>query len=217
MLRNAPANSPTIRIVSIGDSVIAGKCADPNRGWVDIFARELSHNQSTIKLINNGRGGSTIAEIRRRLQKDCIDQKPDVVILGIGVNDSRFRPSQSAAETPIEKFRAGLDGILFAIREKTRAKIIVAGQVPVIDRLVDPFKDDKHYRRASQLEYERELHEASVQYQALFIDNFTRWVERGEEFIRSHLEDGLHPNNAGHRDIAAHAGHLYDAHFEALS
>ena len=170
-----------------------------------------------MSLINNGRGGYTISQLQKRLHRDCIDHQPDVVILGVGVNDSRFRPSQLGAETPIEQYRAGLGEILRTIGEKTGAKIIVSGQVPVIDGLVDPYKEDKHYRRILQIEYERELHNASVQYQALFIDNFARWLERGEEFINSHLEDGLHPNTLGHRDIATYAGRLYDVYWERMS
>src|SRR5882672_2742763 len=140
MLKAMPTKTSSLpfRIVAIGDSVIEGKAADPHCGWVDLFSSQLYAEPTLVQLINRGRGGCTVSLLRARLYQDCIAHDPDLVVVGVGVNDSRHRPSRSGPETPIGQFRYELEQILSTLKEKTSADILVPGQVPVIDRLVNP-------------------------------------------------------------------------------
>ena len=205
--------SPSVpRIVAIGDSIIEGTGATENHGWIYLFAQQF---RSDFELINNGEGGSTTEYWVRHLQADCIDLRPSIVILGIGTNDARYRPSINRSEVPLESFEKNLSWILKTIRRKTSARILVSGQTPVLDKYANPYKDDKSHIRNLQPPYEHAIYQATAREGVLYFDNFARWLSHGEDFIERSLADGLHPNNAGHAEIARYAHYFFLLHSDA--
>lgn len=200
-------NTVTPRVVAIGDSIIKGTGAPRGRGWVSLLTRKLNSHGRPYVLVNLAEGGSNAETIHAEMVEECCSLNPRIIILGIGVNDSRFRPSLHRHEIPIGKFREVLTKSLEKIRQRTAAKILVSGQTPVIDRLVSPYKKDKYYRRAWQAPYEGILSELARRYKATYLDNFHHWVDEGERFIQDHTTDGLHPNSLGHLALASWAWH----------
>jgi lysophospholipase L1-like esterase len=192
-------------VVAIGDSLIEGKSATENRGWVQLFAANLQAEVGQIELHNLGDGGDNIFAAKKMFESKWRGQKADLCILGIGVNDSRYRPSMESSEVPIRGFRRELASLIRKLKRCSRGSVIVSGQVPVIDRLTDPYKEDKHYRRSLQINYERALWEIAQAEEVHFLDHFVRWSAFGDQFIEEHLADGLHPNDAGHEDLSRYA------------
>ena len=45
---------------------------------------ELAH---TVHMFNRGVGGNTIRNLQHRWQVDCLDLKPDHLVVKIGIND----------------------------------------------------------------------------------------------------------------------------------
>ena len=196
-------------VVAIGDSVIEGKAALEDKGWVYLFSNHLRGLGFEHSLVNNGSGGNTSEDVRRSLREDCLNHNPDLVILGVGVNDSRFRPSKGGNDVELRRFQENVRYIVEQVRALSKASnMIVVGQAPVIDELVDPYKPDKHYRRALQVPYERVLEEQAKSSQSTFVPIFDEWVSRGDDFVRTHLADGLHPNVDGHQVIEKSVFHL---------
>ena len=189
-------------VVAIGDSVIEGKAAPDDKGWVYLFSNHLLSVGFEHSLVNNGSGGNTSEDVRRSLREDCLSLHPDLVILGVGVNDSRFRPSKGGNDVELRRFQDNVRYIVEQVRALSKAPdLIVVVQAPVIDELVDPYKPDTHYRRGLQVTYERVLGEQAKSSQSIFVPIFDEWVLRGDGFVRAHLADGLHPNVDGHRMI----------------
>jgi lysophospholipase L1-like esterase len=52
------------------------------RGWFQALVPELS-----LKVINRGVGGDRTTELLARWRQDCLELKPDVLSVSIGVND----------------------------------------------------------------------------------------------------------------------------------
>lgn len=189
-------------VVAIGDSVIEGKAAPKAKGWVYLLSNRLLNLGFQHTLLNNGAGGNTSEDVRRSLREECLRHNPDSVLLGVGVNDSRFRLSKSGNDVEILRFQENIQYILEQISALRKGvKVVVVGQAPVIDELVDPYKPDKHYRRKLQVPYERILEEQARSYQAIFVPIFNEWLSLGDDFVKAHLADGLHPNIGGHQVI----------------
>ena len=194
----------TFVVAAIGDSLIEGKSASNEIGWVSLLVKHLERKRKIV-FLNTGKGGNTSVKVAARLAEDCLDHDPDLIILGYGVNDSRHRPSLGRSEVEIEEFSKTTEEMFTNITQRSSAMVLVSGLVPVQDEMVDPYKEDKHYRRTLQVPYDNALKQLSKKYGYLFLDVFPKWISRGEDFIASHLADGLHPNDKGHQFIADHA------------
>ena len=73
------------KIVAVGDSITeAGKYPG---GYVWLLQRYLSdlYPDRKIKILNAGISGNKASDMQARFQKDAIDQKPDLVMINVGV------------------------------------------------------------------------------------------------------------------------------------
>jgi lysophospholipase L1-like esterase len=84
-IQNLLAGKP--KIVIVGDSITeAGKYPG---GYVWLLERYLSalDPDRKIELLNAGISGNKAADMQARFHKDAIDQKPDLVMINVGVNE----------------------------------------------------------------------------------------------------------------------------------
>jgi lysophospholipase L1-like esterase len=75
------------KIVTVGDSITeAGKYPG---GHVWLLERYLSalYADRKIEIVNAGISGNKATDMQGRFQKDAIDQKPDLVMINVGVNE----------------------------------------------------------------------------------------------------------------------------------
>ena len=75
------------KIVTVGDSITeAGKYPG---GYVWLLQRYLNalYPDRPIEIVNAGIGGNKSTDMQARFQKDAIDQKPDLVMINVGVNE----------------------------------------------------------------------------------------------------------------------------------
>ena len=58
-------------------------------GYVMMAARLFStrHSEKYASFINRGINGNKVNDLRKRWQKDCLDLRPDVITILIGIND----------------------------------------------------------------------------------------------------------------------------------
>ena len=81
-------------IVFIGDSITdAGRLEKPYRplgyGYVHFVANWLlaKYPELNLNIINTGVSGNTIRDLKRRWEKDCLNHKPKILSVMIGIND----------------------------------------------------------------------------------------------------------------------------------
>ena len=122
-----------IKLVALGSSSTEGTGDIPQRDiYPSVLGRMLSRETLTpVEVVNKGKGGETIPDMVRRLERDVIDQKPDLVIWQLGVNDVlRF----DGVEPVIIEMRK----VLARLRAMKLPVVLVDLQVaPMVDRDVD--------------------------------------------------------------------------------
>ena len=130
-------------IVIIGDSFVQGVGDEENDGWTGIFRREF---EKRYNIFIKGYGGNNIYDVLARIEKDLLPFHPSIVILQVGINDSRLRKSLGFSNEIKEgKFRKGLEEFVNRIKQslKMAPNFIFIGTTPVVDKLTTPYKKDK--------------------------------------------------------------------------
>jgi|GEM_PF-816596 len=104
------------RVVCFGDSIT-------RRGYPALLGEMLG-----VEAINAGVAGHSSAAGLRRMQKDVLDQKPDVVVIFFGTNDGRV--DAPTVHVPVEKYEANLNRMVDEC-EKIKAKVVLCTLPPV--------------------------------------------------------------------------------------
>ena len=72
--------------------------------------------------LNRGVSGDRVVDLKARWKEDCLDLKPDLVSIMIGINDC-WRRYDSNIPMPVEKFEANYREILRQTKEALGAEI----------------------------------------------------------------------------------------------
>ena len=129
-------------LVFFGDS-ITQLGARPN-GYVDLVSKTIkrTYPKQAIKVIGAGVGGNKVPDLERRLERDVLGKKPNVVLIYIGINDvwhwTKPHPVTKAKRqgTTAEVYEAGLRSIIDQIKA-IDARVILCTPT-VINEQVNP-------------------------------------------------------------------------------
>src|SRR3954447_19493075 len=114
-----------LKVLCFGDSTTA-----PRQGVVtycDSLQREYSPgSRSTV--LNRGLPGNTTVMARARFQKDVLDEKPDLVFILFGINDSAIdvwkNPPSHNPRVSLNDYRSNLRYFVDALRA-ARARVVL--------------------------------------------------------------------------------------------
>jgi acyl-CoA thioesterase I len=139
---------PKQTILFIGDSITD---ADRNRqcykpfgfGYVHFVANTLLAKYPTynLKIINRGISGNTIRDLKNRWQRDCIDHKPDILSVLIGVNDVRRQFEgmfKSRRAVFAEEYESTYRRLLDEVKQKCNSQLVICEPFMFCDDLNDP-------------------------------------------------------------------------------
>jgi lysophospholipase L1-like esterase len=106
-----------LKIVAFGSSSTEGIGASSYPSRLAAELAPLLPTGETVTVINRGVGGDQIDDMLRRLQKDVLDERPDLVVWQLGSNDALqgvpVRHFDEAARSTILQLRAaGIDVLL---------------------------------------------------------------------------------------------------------
>lgn len=175
------------RILIIGDSVVAGTGASGSIGWAQLFQQNFPNLDVTII----GTGGYTIKNIVDQLAAE-VSGEYDYVLLGTGLNDSRYRPSKDKNALTLEEFEVNLTQ--FANHFVLQGSIVYfVGITQVDESKTAPYKEDKFHYNADIIEYD--LFMAQIA-QKLGV-NYIAVPPLNEDLSLLNM-DGLHPSSSGH-------------------
>lgn len=181
--------------VAIGDSFVDGAGATDRYGWAYRLADAIDGYDVRVR----GTGGDTVEDVLVRLDEDVLALDPDLVVLQVGINDSRLRASfDTENDVPPERYETGLREFVARVRgaRESPPRIAVVGTVPLDEELTRPFKPDKEYTTASSRRYNEIARRVCRDVGAEFVDVFAAFASRAPD--GSLLADGLHPNDDGH-------------------
>ncbi|SDF20861.1 Lysophospholipase L1 [Fontibacillus panacisegetis] len=167
-------------------------------GYSLMVASRVGHlyPEKNITFLNRGIGGNRTIDLLERWDKDCLELKPNVLSIMIGINDT-WRRFDNNENTPVEQYEARYRDLLQRATDKLDVKLIM------MEPFVLPVPEDRKLWRADLdpkihvvRELAREFGAVLVPLDGLFAEASTKadpafWTP-----------DGVHPSPAGHGLIA---------------
>lgn len=195
------------KLLFIGDSITSAQRTltdsnDLGRGYPFLVAAQLMAYFPTLNLAfkNKGMDGDTILDLVERWEKDCLNLRPDAVILGIGINDARSYLDQTneGLGKLASEFERNYRFLLKSLYHRTDAKIM----------LLEPFAIDGVEASMNQrlaldttIQVTRKM-ARDYQTNLIPVDSILN-VLSIKHGLASYVElDGIHPTLAGHFEIA---------------
>ena len=175
--------------MAIGDSTGSGVGATEGGYVARLYKRIVTHRPGSI-LINLCVSGATTDDILRDQLDTGLDAAPQLVTLGVGINDIGHGLT-------LEQFSNNYEAILAKLKNDTAAAIVVAN-IPDISsapRIPAVMRNEYHQRI---IEFNRKLREIAANNGVILFDIYTITNEE----LPSHPEyfsgDGFHPSDKGY-------------------
>jgi len=178
-----------VKIVAFGDSITAGGDATrPElvfwRRWADELQRQ--YPRARVIAVNGATGGDSTVQGLQRLQVKVLDEKPDLVLIGFGMND------HNKGGVPIPQFEQNLQQIIARIRAGTNAEIVLFSAFPPNPR----WKFGSHRMQ----DYVEATEHVSREAGCAYADVFNNWQamaarKKPEDLLGNNIN---HPNDFGH-------------------
>lgn len=183
------AAGESIKIVAFGDSITAG--GDATRPelvfwqrWADDLQRK--YPRARIAAVNAATGGDSTTQGQQRLQAKVLDEKPDLVLFGFGMND------HNRNGVPLPQFQRNLHDMIARIRRETEAEVV----------LFSAFPPNPHWKFGSQRmqDYATATARVARESACAYADVFTNWQtmaarKKPEDLLGNNIN---HPNDFGH-------------------
>ncbi|MCE3200614.1 SGNH/GDSL hydrolase family protein [Paenibacillus sonchi] len=152
----------------------------------------LLYPEKKLTFINRGISGNRAADLQRRWDKDCLELKPTVVSIYIGINDT-WRRFDSGEETTAAQFEASYRDIIERTLRATNAKLIL------VEPFVLPVPED---RKGWRQDLDPKIHvvrELAREYGALLVPLDGLFAAASMKADSAFwAPDGVHPSPAGH-------------------
>ncbi|MCK6445617.1 MAG: arylesterase [Planctomycetes bacterium] len=172
-----PTDAP--RVVFLGDSIAAGLHLSADQAFPAALQRELARRGVPFELVNAGVSGDTTAGGLRRVDW-VLAQKPAVLVVELGANDG-------LRGQPVDALEANLRGIVRRAKELGVRVLLLGVRLP------------PSLGEAYVASFEAVYPELAESEGVAFVPYFMEGVGGVREMT---LEDGIHPNVAGHDRIA---------------
>src|SRR6185503_5532697 len=175
--------------VALGDSTGAGVGARDG-GYVARVFKRIAERRPESTLSNLCVSGATTADVLRDQLQQAVAMNPNLVTVGIGVNDIGHGLT-------LEQFSKNFEEILSTLKEKTTAHIVVTNLPDVSSAPRIPSVMRSEYQRQI-IQFSRRLEEIANQYGVTIFDIYS--ITKDE--LPSHPEyfsnDGFHPSDEGY-------------------
>jgi lysophospholipase L1-like esterase len=124
---------PNDTIVFIGDSITDAdrleRAYKPfGNGYVHFAANHLlaKYPEYNLRIINTGISGNTVRDLNKRWQKDCLNHKPDVLSILIGINDlCRQYENRMNEAVFIKEYELTYERLLSMVKEKYNCQLVL--------------------------------------------------------------------------------------------
>ena len=175
--------------VALGDSTGAGIGARDG-GYVARLHKRILERRPDSKLVNLCVSGATTEDVLRGQLERGVAANPDLVTLGIGINDIGHGLT-------LEQFSKNYEEILSTLKQKTQAAIIVTNLPDISSAPRIPGSMRAHYQQQIA-QYSRRLEEIATRHGVTIFDVYsvtTRELASHPEYFSA---DGFHPSDAGY-------------------
>ena len=189
-----------------GDSITDGNRTrnddlnnNTGHGYVFSIASRVGADfpDKNLKFINRGNSGSDINGMSDRWQHDTLDNKPDVLSILIGINDSNGYLHAKKESNSVPAYEATYRRILDQVKASNPDITLV-----LCEPFTLPYSSVKEQQTAMQTDVmarQDVVKKLAVEYDAIFVpfqDVFNKALERAPE--KYWIWDNVHPTVAGH-------------------
>ncbi len=183
------------KVINIfGDSITAGACDGEMGGWADRLKIYFENDEAAEfhEVYNLGIGGDTTDGLLKRFANENEARNPDVILIAIGINDSKYINLKDNPLVPLERFGSNLAEIIRQAKRFTE-KIAFIGLTKVDESRTMPTlpETDKYFDNENITLYNSKLREICAENNLLFVEMLDL-LEVGD------LVDGVHPDSQGH-------------------
>lgn len=192
------------RLLFIGDSITdCGRREDPESiggGYVRLVRDWLAARDPSAApiVINRGIGGNKVTDLKKRWERDVIDEAPDVVSVMIGINDVWHGLVSDREGVDIETFIATYREILMELRARRPACRLVLCEPTIIS---PPAPREGNERLVPYVGAVNQLAQDFLADAVVPLHDRFRAAERNRADI-AWTTDGVHPTSSGHALIA---------------
>jgi acyl-CoA thioesterase-1 len=182
----------SVKIVAFGDSITAGGEASSTELQFPMrYAGEMRRRfpKATVAVENGATGGDNTVMGLQRLQEKVLSRKPDLVLIGFGMNDHNL-PGVGGVEP--EQFKANLRMMIEKIRSSTDAEVILLSCFPP--------NPDWHFGTHRMAEYASATKAVADEMNTAYADVYSVWQKvLARKDPSSLLANNInHPNDFGH-------------------
>lgn len=183
------------RICIFGNSIVRGGIDHEGGGWVGRLRKYVESNDPDVRIYNLGISGDNIDGLLKRFDVETEARKPEIIIFGIGANDSSYRQSLGSRYVPLDKFKKILE-VLKEKADKFVKKIMFVGLTKVDESktIPIPWNTDVSYKNKDVKEYDQAIKDFCEK-------NNLPFIEMLDLLDNDDLADGLHPNSVGHEKM----------------
>ncbi len=197
------AAPPRVRVLCLGDSITRGArpgvlapATFPARVQAALRAAGLA-----VEVHNSGIGAERTDLALARLDRDVISQRPDIVTVMYGTNDSWVDTGKTASRLAPEVFTANLRTLVQRLRAAGSAVILMTPPRFAEENRRNGLDEDPNLRLAA---YVAQIRTVARELDVPLVDHFAAWetAQQAGRRLQSWTTDGCHPNPDGHADLA---------------
>jgi acyl-CoA thioesterase I len=189
MPNHTPIRPGPVVYVALGDSTGAGVGATEGGYVARLFKRVLKFRPGS-QLTNLCFSGATTSDVMRMQLAHAVTAKPQLVTVGIGINDIGHGVS-------LEQFSTNYEEILSTLRHKTAAAIVVTNIPDISSAPSLPSAIRTEYQNTI-VRFNQRLEEVATRYGVVIFDVY----KSTQKELPSHPEyfsaDGFHPSDKGY-------------------
>lgn len=181
-----------------GDSITDAKRArqgndDLGNGYVSMIASLLTamYPELNLNFVNRGCSGDKVVNLKARWQEDCLDLKPDVLSIMIGINDCWSRYSRGELTTA-ESFYQDYRRILTAARDAFNPRLVLC------EPFLMPCPEDRRLWREDLDDKITAVRDLAREFKALLVPLDGIFAAASTQKEPEHwAADGVHPTPFG--------------------
>lgn len=199
-----PLDGPAVRIVTLGDSITRGarRGVLPAETFSARLQAALRAGGVAAQVHNVGIGGERTDQALERLERDVISQRPHVVTVMYGTNDSWVDREKTASRLTEIQYEANLREIVRRLQAARIQVVLMTEPKFAEENPRNGLGEEPNGRLGRYMELCRKVARETG---TPLVDHFGGWEaeQRRGRILQPWTTDGCHPNADGHQDLAA--------------
>ena len=198
-----PLDGPAVRMITLGDSITRGARprVTPQQTFPALTQAALREAGVRVQVHNVGIGSERTDLALQRLDRDVISQRPDIVTVMYGTNDSWVDQGKTVSRLTAAEFERNLREIVGRLHAAKIGVVLMTAPKFGEKNPRNGLDEDPNRRLAPYMELTRKVaRETGV----ALVDHFARWdaAQASGTVLQTWTTDGCHPNVTGHDELA---------------